>query len=262
VAAGGIQTPALLLRSGFRHPGIGRGLRLDPTTGVGGVYRHDIRMWAGVPQTLTIDRWLGLGDHHGFWIETAPAHPGLTALGFPWQGGRAHKERMRLYRHLAANIILVRDTAAGRVMIDRQGNPVMEYRINGYIGIGRKTHTLAEGVAPNAQFVQNFIYLPIFRPRHRVAVSKRALALADITCVRLDESSFRTGSHVFETARGPIRCPKAYFPPPKKLAGELKALAPSIEVVFEDARGRRRKYSPLVTRRRGRDSGGKRAQPK
>ena len=106
------------------------------------------------------------------------------------------------------------------------------------------------------------IYLPIFRPRHRVAVSKRALALADITCVRLDESSFRTGSHVFETARGPIRCPKAYFPPPKKLAGELKALAPSIEVVFEDARGRRRKYSPLVTRRRGRDSGGKRAQPK
>src|SRR3990172_5566305 len=30
VAAGGIQTPALLLRSGFRHPGIGRGLRLDP----------------------------------------------------------------------------------------------------------------------------------------------------------------------------------------------------------------------------------------
>ena len=129
VAAGGIQTPALLLRSGFRHPGIGRGLRLDPTTGVGGVYRHDIRMWAGVPQTLTIDRWLGLGDHHGFWIETAPAHPGLTALGFPWQGGRAHKERMRLYRHLAANIILVRDTTAGRVTVDAQGNPVMEYRM-------------------------------------------------------------------------------------------------------------------------------------
>jgi hypothetical protein len=41
--------------------------------------------------------------------------------------------------------------------------PVMEYRVNGYIGIGKKTYTLAEGVGSNAQFLQNFIYLPVFR---------------------------------------------------------------------------------------------------
>ena len=130
VAAGGIQTPAILLRSGLRHPGIGRGLRFDPTTAVGGAYAHEVRMWAGVPQTLHVDRWLGLRDHYGYWLETVPAHPGLMALGLPWRGGRAHKESMRRYRNTAANIILVRDRSAGRVMIDGQGNPVLDYRMN------------------------------------------------------------------------------------------------------------------------------------
>jgi len=130
LAAGAIHTPAILLRSGIREPGIGRGIRFDPTTAVGGVYSHPIRMWAGVPQTLHIDRWLTLNGNHGFWLETVPAHPGLTALGFPWRNGRDHKEVMRNYGRIAANIILVRDRSSGRVTIDRQGNPVIEYRMN------------------------------------------------------------------------------------------------------------------------------------
>ncbi len=131
VAAGAVQTPAILLRSALRHPGIGRGMRFDPTTAVGGVYPEPIRMWAGVPQTLHIDRWTNLdGQHHGFWLETVPAHPGLTGLGLPWRGGRAHKDLMRRYRHIMANIILVRDRAAGRVTLDRHGNAVIDYRMH------------------------------------------------------------------------------------------------------------------------------------
>jgi len=129
LAAGAIHTPAILLRSGIRDPGVGQGIRFDPTTAVGGVYDRPIRMWAGVPQTLHIDRWLTLNGNHGFWLETVPAHPGLTALGFPWRGGRAHKEVMREYPRIAANIILVRDRSAGRVSIDRQGHPVIDYRM-------------------------------------------------------------------------------------------------------------------------------------
>src|SRR5207247_10601072 len=96
LAAGAIQTPAVLLRSGLREPNVGRGMRFDPTTAVGGVYAHPIRMWAGVPQTVHIDRWLTLDGNHGFWLETVPAHPGLTALGFPWRGGRAAQELLRV----------------------------------------------------------------------------------------------------------------------------------------------------------------------
>src|SRR5436309_5924980 len=129
LAAGAIQTPAVLLRARLRGPNVGRRLRFDPTTAVGGVYAHPIRMWAGVPQTVHSGRWLTLDGNHGFWLETVPAHPGLTALGFPWRGGRAAKELMRDYPRIAANIILVRDRAAGRVTIDREGNPVVDYRM-------------------------------------------------------------------------------------------------------------------------------------
>jgi choline dehydrogenase-like flavoprotein len=127
LAAGALQTPAILLRSGIRDPGIGRGLRFDPTTAVGATYADPVRMWAGVPQTLHVDKWLSLNDGHGFWLESVPAHPGLTAIGLPWRGGRAHKEVMSRYGHTMANILLVRDSTSGRVTIDRGGNPIASY---------------------------------------------------------------------------------------------------------------------------------------
>ena len=130
LAAGAIHTPAILLRSALGGPGVGRGIHFDPTTAVGGVYDRPIRMWAGVPQTLHIDRWLTLNGNHGFWLETVPAHPGLTGLGFPWRGGREHKEVMRSYARIAANIVLVRDRSTGRVTIDREGNPVVRYSMD------------------------------------------------------------------------------------------------------------------------------------
>ena len=146
VAAGASQTPAILLRSGFRHPGIGRGLRFHPTTAVGGIYDAPIRMWAGVPQTLHVDTWLREFDGHGFWLETVPAHPGLTAIGFPWRDARAHKESMARYAHTMANIVLVRDRGMGRVRIDRQGYPVLDYRMD-----PRDARTMVEGIVQSAR---------------------------------------------------------------------------------------------------------------
>jgi len=146
VAAGATQTPALLLRSGLRHPGIGRGLHLDPTTAVGGVYDAPIRMWQGVPQTLHVDRWLRAFDGHGFWLETVPAHPGLTGIGLPWRGGRAHKETQLRYAHTAANIILVRDRTAGRVTVDGHGNAVVDYRMG-----TEDRRTMVEGIVESAR---------------------------------------------------------------------------------------------------------------
>jgi hypothetical protein len=94
------------------------------------------------------------------------------------------------------------------------------------------------------------IFLPAFRPRHFLRIRGRAFTFDEIKRVRLDETNYRSGSHVFETVRGPIRVPKAYLPPIKRFAEELRRLAPAVEVIFEDSRGKRRRYTQVVTRKR------------
>ena len=132
VAAGSaIQTPALLLRSGIRSPGVGFGLRLDPTTALFGEFPVPIRMWSGPMQTIVVHRFQESDEgHHGPWLESAPGHPGLSALAIPWSGGRAHKDAMRRLDRAASTIVLVRDVAEGRVTIDTRGEPLLEYRLS------------------------------------------------------------------------------------------------------------------------------------
>ncbi|MGH7339967.1 MAG: hypothetical protein ACREKH_05690 [Candidatus Rokuibacteriota bacterium] len=113
-----------------------------------------------------------------------------------------------------------------------------------------------------ALLLERGIYLPVYRPLHRLVLRRRALPYASLRRVRLDASTYRSGSHVFETDRGPVRCAKAYFPPAKTLAAELKSLAPHVDVVMVDAKGRKRNFSPIVGRRRDKEPEGPRAGAK
>ncbi len=132
VAAGGaVQTPPLLLRSGMRTPGVGAGLRLDPTTALFGEFPNPVRMWSGPMQTIVVRRFQDSDEgHHGPWFESAPGHPGLSALALPWSGGRAYKDGMRRIDRAASTIVLVRDVAEGRVATDAHGEPVLNYRLS------------------------------------------------------------------------------------------------------------------------------------
>ena len=132
VAAGSaLQTPALLLRSGIRFPGVGRGLRFDPTTALFAEYPSPIRAWKGPMQTVVVKKFQEADEgHHGPWLEVAPAHPGLSALAYPWEGGRAHKDSMRRLDRGANTIVLVRDWGEGQVTIDARGEPVFDYRLD------------------------------------------------------------------------------------------------------------------------------------
>ena len=132
VAAGGaINTPALLQRSGLRRGPIGRGLRLHPTTAVAGEFADEVRCWAGPPQTVAVTKFLDWeGSRHGFWMEAAPAHPGLFALATPWRDGTAHKDWMRQrYRRSTGTIVLLRERSRGRVSLDNHGWPRVEYSL-------------------------------------------------------------------------------------------------------------------------------------
>jgi choline dehydrogenase-like flavoprotein len=129
VACGGIETPALLLRSGVGDRNVGNYLRLDPTVAIGGIFAEPVEPWKGPPQTVAVWKFIDLdGTYHGFWVEAAPVHPGLFALSIPWVNGRQHKEFMsQYYARSSASIVLLRERGHGRVGVDKDGNAVVTY---------------------------------------------------------------------------------------------------------------------------------------
>jgi choline dehydrogenase-like flavoprotein len=129
VAAGALETPALLLRSGVQHSQLGKNLFLHPTSGALGRYASPVRPWIGAPQTVLCEEFARLHGNYGYRVETAPIHPGLLALAKPWYGASDHQERMRQAANTSAFVALTRDRQGGRVQIDREGRAVVEYRI-------------------------------------------------------------------------------------------------------------------------------------
>jgi hypothetical protein len=130
VAAGSLHSPALLLRSGLELPALGRYLHLHPASGVAGTFSSLIEPWSGPPQSVLCDEFAGApgGGGYGFRLETAPAHLGLLALATPWCGARDHRRQMQASARKCTLIVLVRDRSTGRVGVDRNGAPVVEYR--------------------------------------------------------------------------------------------------------------------------------------
>jgi len=129
LAAGGLESPALLMRSGIRSPHLGRHLYLHPTVAVYGTYASPIEAWRGPPQTIVCDEFSNLSKGYGYRIEVAPAHPGLSAVGIPWSSAREHRREMQRVRFASSFIVLTRDSNSGRVRITRDGEPYFDYRI-------------------------------------------------------------------------------------------------------------------------------------
>jgi choline dehydrogenase-like flavoprotein len=130
VAAGAVNSPALLLRSELGGPAVGEYLRLHPTVAVTGYYESRQRWMWGPPQAALSHQFADTGDGYGFLIESAQATTGLFAGAVPWRSGAAHKRRMREWEHAAPLIALVRERGHGRVGIDAAGNPVVHYPID------------------------------------------------------------------------------------------------------------------------------------
>ncbi len=134
VAGGAVGTPALLERSGLGGGGVGRWLRLHPTTALFGDYDRPIVSSAGIPLTTMCDEFLRWqGTDYGFWIETPPMLPSFAAAAMPGFGA-AHAEAMARFDHLGVLIALVRDGAdrsrsSGRVRVDRRGQVHIDYRL-------------------------------------------------------------------------------------------------------------------------------------
>lgn len=131
-AAGAIQTPALLRRSGLTNPNVGKHLRLHPATAVWGVYDEEVRPWEGTMQALYSDQHRDLDGGYGLKYETAAGHPHLSVPFSPWRGSRQHFELMAAMAHTVAFGVLLRDRDAGEVRIGRDGQPLVRYRLSDY----------------------------------------------------------------------------------------------------------------------------------
>ena len=127
LAAGSLETPAILLRSGIGGPGAGEYLRLHPGTAVIGMYDEPQKGWWGAPQTGLSHEFERIENDHGFLIECGHASTGSTGSAVPWESGEQHKELMSQGRFASAFVFLIRDRGHGRVTVDGDGNSVHTY---------------------------------------------------------------------------------------------------------------------------------------
>lgn len=162
VAAGSIHSPALLLRSGVRLRALGRHLALHPATAVLGDMDDEVRPWSGTVQAHYSDQFADLDQGYGFKFETAPVHPSLQALAAPWESAAGHRDRMARLPRTALIGILLRDRFGGRVSVDREGLPVVDYHLSRY----DRAH-LRQAIASAAQVIEaagaREIWLPLAR---------------------------------------------------------------------------------------------------
>ncbi|GAA5925837.1 uncharacterized protein JCM15063_005137 [Sporobolomyces koalae] len=148
VSAGTIHSPAVLMRSGLKNSRIGQNLRLHPVSCVTGVYDEIINPWEGSIMTAVSSVRENVdGTHHGVKIEVVHSMPGAQAGSFQaWESSLDHKARMSEYGHTMTLIAIARDRGSGRIILDRENKPRMEYTVDSY-----DAHSLTLGTIASAE---------------------------------------------------------------------------------------------------------------
>lgn len=154
-AAGGIGSPALLLRSRVPDPQqlIGKRTFLHPTLVSAAIMPERVEPWAGTPQSIHSDHFLDTvapTGPIGYKLEAPPVHPILAAITLP-NHGAGHAAWMRELPHLSVVLALLRDgfhadSSGGTVTLARDGTPVLDYPFTPYVwdGVRRAFATMAE----------------------------------------------------------------------------------------------------------------------
>lgn len=133
LAAGALNTPAILLRSRLGTPATGDFLHLHPVTAIWARFDQRVDPWTGHLQTRYSDEFSDLdGQGYGFKFETAPVHPLFPAAFIGWEDGPGFKRDVLGLGHLDVGGILLRDRDHGKVRIRKDGSAVWKYSISKY----------------------------------------------------------------------------------------------------------------------------------
>lgn len=183
LAGGAINSPALLLRSGLPDPHQRLGVRtfLHPVVMSAAHLPQPVEGWAGAPQTIYTDHFLGtqpIDGPMGYKLEAPPIHPVIFASSIPGFG-QAQAELLRGFAQQHILLALLRDGFAadspgGQVRLRPDGSPELDYPLNDFVmdGARRALLSMAEiQLAAGADWV-----LPVHEqgPRCRTWAEARA----------------------------------------------------------------------------------------
>ncbi|WP_137974691.1 GMC family oxidoreductase [Pseudomonas sp. F(2018)] len=195
LAGGGINSPALLLRSKTPdpHERVGKRTFLHLVNFSAAQFEQVINPFYGAPQSVYSDHFQwndGATGHMSYKLEVPPLQPALAAtlLG---RFGVDNAMRMEQLPHTNVMLALMRDgfhpdSAEGTVELRGDGTPVLDYRLTDYTwdGLRRAFHSMAEiQFAAGAKAV-----LPV----HAQAEYVKSLAEAKALIERLDLRLFQT----------------------------------------------------------------------
>jgi choline dehydrogenase-like flavoprotein len=130
VAAGGIESPALLLRSGLGGPATGANLRVHPSWIVTGVYDEPIEAWSGQIQSAVSFDLADCESDAGFLLESLALSPTFWASQSPFVDGRRHREELLKLRYMATWHAVSHDHGSGRVSLDAQGRSIVAWKLD------------------------------------------------------------------------------------------------------------------------------------
>ncbi|MCO7544969.1 GMC family oxidoreductase [Stutzerimonas nitrititolerans] len=155
LAGGGINTPAILLRSEAPdpHQRLGKRTFLHLVNFSAAQFDKVINPFYGAPQSIYSDQFQwddGTCGRMSYKLEVPPIHPALAATLLGGLGAESAL-RMEQLPHTNAMLALMRDgfhpdSAGGRVQLRGDGTPVLDYRMTAYTwdGIRRAYHSMAE----------------------------------------------------------------------------------------------------------------------
>ena len=130
LAAGSLNTPKILLNSGYRNKHLGQHLKLHPVSGVAGKFSEEQRPWAGTMQGIYSDDNLFMKDNYGYLLEGLPMHPSLFFPFFP-NNNDNFGDFIKSYNYWSGSIVLTSDKSSGSI-INKNPQHLWDYNLNDF----------------------------------------------------------------------------------------------------------------------------------
>jgi choline dehydrogenase-like flavoprotein len=166
VAAGGIESPALLLRSGIGGPAVGKNLRVHPTYMITGVYDEPIEAWNGQLITVMSFDFMQCEGEGGFYISPLGLSPATWAGQSPWTDGRQIRDHFLKFPLMASWHSISHDHGSGEVVLGAEGRALVRWSLDDEVDrrVAIRAHTELAKVHRAAGAAEVFTFH--WRPRH------------------------------------------------------------------------------------------------